>query len=74
MRGGAPLPPAERFLGPLNDASAAVQSDIANVILGYANDSRQLQALSTLSFALEQIKANLANIAGVLETRFDRSA
>ncbi|BAO88242.1 uncharacterized protein BRPE67_BCDS03280 [Caballeronia cordobensis] len=55
----------------MNDASTAVQSDIAKVILESANDSRQLQALSTLSFALEQLKANLANIAGVLETRFD---
>ncbi|WP_144403959.1 hypothetical protein [Caballeronia cordobensis] len=67
----AQLPPAERSLGPMNDASTAVQSDIAKVILESANDSRQLQALSTLSFALEQLKANLANIAGVLETRFD---
>lgn len=38
MRSGAQLPPAECSLGPLNDASTAVQSDIAKVILESAND------------------------------------
>jgi hypothetical protein len=35
MRGG-PLPTAERFLGPPNDASAAIRSDIAAAISGIA--------------------------------------
>jgi uncharacterized membrane protein YccC len=74
MRGGAPLPRSHRFLEPMNDASTAIRSDISDVILECAADSRQLQALSTLSFALEQIEANLASIAGALETRSDRPA
>jgi len=74
MRGGAPLPPSHRFLEPMNDASTAIRSDISDVILESAADSRQSQALSTLSFALEQIEANLGSIAGALETRSDRPA
>ncbi|SAK43612.1 hypothetical protein AWB79_00697 [Caballeronia hypogeia] len=66
MRGGVPLPPTQRFLGPLHDAAAAVRARVG----GSEVMPLQSQALSTLSFALDQIESNLANIGRVLEMRF----
>jgi hypothetical protein len=71
MRGG-PLPTAERFLGPPNDASAAIRSDIAAAISGIEVDLRQLQSLSTRSFALEQVGGTLESIAGHFADRVSR--
>ncbi|CAL8479503.1 protein of unknown function (plasmid) [Caballeronia sp. S22] len=70
--GGGPLPTAERFLGPPNDASAAIRSDIAAAISGIEADLRQLQSLSTLSFALEQVGGNLESITGHFADRVSR--
>ena len=71
MRGG-PLPTAERFFGPLNDTSAAIRSDIAAAISGIEADLRQLQSLSRLSFALEQVGGTLESIAGHFADRVSR--
>jgi hypothetical protein len=72
MRGGGPLPTAERFFGPLNDTSAAIRSDIAAAISGIEADLRQLQSLSRLSFALEQVGGNLESIDGHFADRVSR--
>jgi hypothetical protein len=70
MRGSGSLPPTERFLAPLHEASAAVRSNFARIVANGATDAPQVHALSTLSFAMEQIDSNLANIGRVLEMRF----
>ncbi|KXV03197.1 hypothetical protein CR51_18585 [Caballeronia megalochromosomata] len=72
MRGGGPLPTAVRFFAPLNDMSAAIRSDIAAAISGIEADLRQLQPLSRLSFALEQVGGNLDSIAGHFADRVSR--
>jgi len=72
MRGGGPLPTAERFFGPLNDTTAAIRSDIAAAISGIDADLRQLQSLSTRSFALEQVGGTLESIAGHFADRVSR--
>ncbi|MDR5881868.1 FUSC family protein [Caballeronia sp. LZ032] len=63
-------PPTERFLTPLHDASAAIKASFSHIIASCPPDSPRVQRLSTLTFALEQIESNLANIGQVLETRF----
>jgi hypothetical protein len=70
MRGGGPFPPAGGFLDPLHDASAAAGSILSRAAGKPDVPSQQLQALSMLKFALEQIESNLANISAVLEARY----
>jgi hypothetical protein len=67
MRDGAPYPHSEAALKPLRDASADARVQLIAAIDRGNSDRDQLQALSTLSFALEQIEFNLVNIGKVLE-------
>jgi hypothetical protein len=67
MRNDSPLPSSRDHLRPLHDASAAVRAHFASAIDARSQRSSEMQALCTLSFALDQIESNLGNIGKVLE-------
>lgn len=72
MRNRAPLPSAQRCLRPLHDAATAVRSHFAAAVATRGQCPEQMQALCTLSFALDQIESNLNDIGELLEPRSGR--